>query len=663
MVEQVDEDYLKRNGLDPEGALYKANLNTLGGGNELGAGANGMDKKTRLQEDKSDMETLINSVGQSGSALDQYLFDNIDLPTVINFMAVSVVIQDIDRWATNFYMYRDSDGTGEWMFLPWDLDLTFGPDRNATNTIVANQDTGNNSSHPLVGGEQFPYSRPTLWNGLLDAVFRNPETLEMFYRRVRSLSDEYLVTNYYADKIDSYNTAMASDVLLDRARWGGSAHFGGTTLSMQAEGNRIKNEYVIPRRTHLLVTHGGASEIPTSQPVAPMVGFGAIEFNPASGEQDEEYIELINGNAFAVDVSGWNLGGGVEYTLRPGTVIPANGSLYLSPDVNRFRARTSSPMGGEGNFVQGGYKGHLSNFGESLILTNTAETLIASTTTPVAPSDPQQYLVISELMYHPAGAGDSEFVELMNISDTVTLDLTGVKLSGGVAFDFTGTIAPGARVLVVRNLAAFEALHGNGHTVAGEFLNGSVLNNDGETIKLDDATNSTILEFTYNDSPPWPVLADGLGQSLVLKLPESRPDPNLAENWRGSAESGGNPGSSDASSFLGNPNADADANGLPDLVDYLLRNSPGGDDVRPSISVGAVETEDYAMFTFRRNRVADDAYETVEVSGNLIDWQPEAVHLSSHDNGDGTSTEIWRSSEPLSATGARWFMRLRATLK
>ena len=27
----------------------------------------------------------------------------------------------------NYYLYRDSDGTGEWAILPWDVDLTLGP--------------------------------------------------------------------------------------------------------------------------------------------------------------------------------------------------------------------------------------------------------------------------------------------------------------------------------------------------------------------------------------------------------------------------------------------------------------------------------------------------------------------------------------------------------
>ncbi len=67
-------------------------------------------------------------------------------------------------------------------------------------------------------------------------------------------------------------------------------------------------------------------------------------------------------------------------------------------------------------------------------------------------------------------------------------------------------------------------MHGTGHPVAGVFANFSRLNNDGETIKLEDALNGTIKEFTYNDVAPWPTAADA-GYSLVLIDPASNPAP------------------------------------------------------------------------------------------------------------------------------------------
>ena len=55
-------------------------------------------------------------------------------------------------------------------------------------------------------------------------------------------------------------------------------------------------------------------------------------------------------------------------------------------------------------------------------------------------------------MYRPPGDGLAEFIELLNISDSVTLDLTNVRFTQGVEFNFTNStirsLLPGARVLI-----------------------------------------------------------------------------------------------------------------------------------------------------------------------------------------------------------------------
>jgi hypothetical protein len=79
-----------------------------------------------------------------------------------------------------------------------------------------------------------------------------------------------------------------------------------------------------------------------------------------------------------------------------------------------------------------------------------------------------------------------------------------------------------------------------GLPVAGEFANGTGLNNGGEQIKLDDASGSTILEFEYDDSDGWPGQADGGGFTLVVLNLEG--DYGSRENWQASLVDGGTPG-------------------------------------------------------------------------------------------------------------------------
>jgi len=239
--------------------------------------------------------------------------------------------------------------------------------------------------------------------------------------------------------------------------------------------------------------------------------------------------------------------------LLPGT------SLYLANQAAAFRGRTSGPRGGQGLFVQGNYDGSLSARGETIALidprdpaTTADDRVVATTATPVQPTAAQRQLRVTELMFHPAPGGtfnqeEYEFLELTNIGGTA-LDLTGATFTEGIAFTFAAaapvlTLAPGARVLVVKNLAAFTERHGPGLPVAGAY-EGS-LANSGERLRLIDAVGEEVLDFRYGDA--WQPGTDGGGYSLVFRDLDGAPDTwSLESSWRSSLACGGSPGTADA---------------------------------------------------------------------------------------------------------------------
>ena len=508
MMEDGDDRWLERLGRDPNGALYKI-YNNLGS-------AGGNEKKTRRWEDFSDLQALIAALDE-GRPLNQratYAWDRLDLPQVVSYFVGLALCSSQDHGHKNYYVYCDNDGSGEWCLLPWDVDLSWGRnwlDAQGYFTDTLFQD------NVLDFYNYSQQGKPS--NRLYNLIFQQPEFRTMVLRRLRSVMDSVLqppgtpaadlrIEARLRQMMDAMDPPEIdqSDADLDYARWG----TWGNGNAMRAEAGRILSIHLPGRRTFLFSQSPqlNGETIPTSQPAGATVQFGRIEFNPASGNQAEEFIELTNANAFAIDLSGWRIEGAVRHTLRPGTVVPPQRSLFVSPDVRAFRARAITPRASQDLFVQGNYSGQLNAWGESLALVDQNGQPKATRQYPGNPSPAQRYLRITEIFYNPdAVPGLShdpqrfEYLELRN-TGPAALDLHGVRLTNGVQFTFAGdavtVLQPGASILVVRDLEAFTARFGAMANIAGQFV--GALDSNGETLRLDDAVGEKILEFAYNDS-------------------------------------------------------------------------------------------------------------------------------------------------------------------
>jgi hypothetical protein len=575
LIEEPEEELLERLGMDPYGALYKM-YNTFNAGGSA-------EKKTRTWEGRQDLDDFCNSINNaSGTTRHNNIFDRVNLPLTLDYMAGVVLVHQNDHPHKNHYLYRDSNGSGEWCFMPWDHDLTWG--RNWTGDsyldgIYANDDqvpgrgTSVKPSHPFIGKEDCREWN-NFWNHLIDALLNDATVRQMYLRRLRTVMDEYLKPPgtpasglFLENRIDELVAQMTSDVALDYKKWANPWKWGGDggyprDQSFSYAIGVLKNDYLAVRRTHLFVTHNVdkvasykiagsySAAIPNAQPANPSIKFGTYEGNPASGNQDEEYIELKNPNTYAVDISGWGLDTDVEHTFLPGTVIVASGSLYVSPNSGAFRSRSASPKGSEGRFVQGNYVGRLSSWGGTVRLVDRSGRLVDTLTYTGTPSDQQRYLRITEIMYNPPAGGSFdneqyEFIELKNIG-TASLKLDGVKLTDGVSYTFeTGRnrmLAAGACIVIARNQPAFTSRYGSSINLALGTFTGS-LDNGGETIEIQDRTNSTILKFKYDDA--WFSTTDGQGYSLTIK---NAANADLAswstkDAWRASPSKNGSPGS------------------------------------------------------------------------------------------------------------------------
>lgn len=686
LIEDGDDRYLDRVGLDEEGALYKM-YNSFDS-------ASGANKKTRKEEGNSDLAAVIAGLGQSGDAKLRYGYDNMNIPGTINYLAALDMTNNRDHGHKNYYVYRDTNGTGEWRPLIWDIDLNLGR---------------NWRSGPAYFDDVLAVSnlRAGPSNRIKTLIYNDTTLNDMFRRRIRTLMDKFYgapasPADYIPNRVNALVALMdpinnnasigADDADLDYQKWGS----WGNNNAMRAASNRIINDYMPSRRSQLY----GLAEIPSAQPSMPPINIVGITFNPASNgassDQSGEYFILQNSNSYAVDCSDWVLSGGISMAIPPGAVIPASGLLYVGREAVGFRARNVSPKAGEKRYLISGYDGQLSARGETIDLHDNFGNLINSVTYPGNETLTQANLRVSEIMYAPSApsieelasdptlsASDFEFLELVN-NGSSNLDLSDAKFTEGLSLTFaSGTvIPPGQRVIVVANEAAFEMRYGAGLPIAGVYTGN--LDNGGEQIQIIDAVGENVLEFSYNDN--WYSQTDGGGYSLVMLDPEATlvTDFDEAIHWGVSQNLGGDPAALASTTamtyqFWKNQNfteaeqlnaaitgdvVDLDEDGLSNVLEYALGYNPKvkNSSLGYSASLVEVNSDKYLSMTLRRQKNDIDLSYEVQVGNTLQGWAQASQQMGViTDNGDGTETITLRDSAAFSANSKR-FIRLKVTI-
>ena len=86
-----------------------------------------------------------------------------------------------------------------------------------------------------------------------------------------------------------------------------------------------------------------------------------IHYHPADPHEESEFIELSNASDSAVDLSGWRISRGLEFTFPAGLVLNPGESAVICRDQTSFRAAFPNPIR-----VLGEYEGGLRNSGERI---------------------------------------------------------------------------------------------------------------------------------------------------------------------------------------------------------------------------------------------------------------------------------------------------------
>jgi len=156
-------------------------------------------------------------------------------------------------------------------------------------------------------------------------------------------------------------------------------------------------------------------------------------------------------------------------------------------------------------------------------------------------------LKVTEVHYHPADlingtdtvdGKDLEFLELKNTGSSA-VNLSGVTIDTAVYFTVPegAILPPKAFYVVASKPGTFYEYYGM--NASGNFQGN--LSNAGEFILINDRTARKILSFSYSDDPPWPVSADGDGNSLSANTSLPTGEPDDYGYWKSSIKIGGSP--------------------------------------------------------------------------------------------------------------------------
>ncbi len=381
LIENYDSNWRTRNNYNT-GAMYKE----------------ATDKKTRKEEDNSDIQSLYNNITTlQGDNLKRYLTDNLNIPAIVNYHAVTAVTSSTDwHFSKNIYEYRDTEGSGRWEYLPWDLDNGFLP------SLFKEYRSVDFLKNPIINEVPSTNLNGSYYynNSIIEkAMYQFPEFREMFFRRSMNVYDQIWGNNKYMrwfnDMYDKSEKTMDDDAavwnpgkqaivqgvfpnglpwnFLDDIPGAGDNPNPFESIILETP-HDLKNIFIFGANKHkedVLLARQKGQLLGTQTAVQESkIKINEIMRSPSDGE-DYSFIELYNSGNDPVDVSNWKLSD-VGFSIAPGTVIPARSYGLIVKNDKLLRAKYP------GKFILGEYNGDLSPTNGTLQLKNSNDKVISS---------------------------------------------------------------------------------------------------------------------------------------------------------------------------------------------------------------------------------------------------------------------------------------------
>jgi len=226
--------------------------------------------------------------------------------------------------------------------------------------------------------------------------------------------------------------------------------------------------------------------------------------------------------------------------------------------------------------------------------------------------------VINEINYCSSNDFDTgDWIELYNPRDS-SIYLSGwyVKNESDentFIFPVNTVIESNGYIVLCQDTSAFHSRFQDAENYIGNM--DFSLHDEGELIRLFDASDNLIDALTYNNDPPWPIEPAGYGATLELKKPNM--NNALAQNWAAS-ESHGTPGESNSIST----SADAGLHGRVPEKFTLKQNYPNPFNSETTIEYGLPITSEVSLkiFNILGQEVRKLAYVSQKAGSYRVVW-------------------------------------------
>ncbi len=325
-VEQIDERFLQRHGIEMHGNLYKPFYGRLGLEENDWWYNYHYPKKTNRNSGHQDLVAFIELINRTpDEQFPTAIASVMDVNGWLEWYAVNILIGNFEMTNKNYYIYHDFS-TDRWMILPWDVDISFGHNEGKPWGLWDRDISWDN---PIDTGAD-PASKH---NYLIERMMRVPEFRLYHCRRLIELMAAQFSPAEMFPRIDATYEYIYEAAMADPNRWRPELEgYPGFQ-----DGPAELKTYITNRIQFL------QQRVPSFCPsLRPLLAINELMVANSTTITDEAgepapWIEIHNhSSTLAWDISGMYLTDVLseprKWSIPAGTVIPPDGALLLWAD-------------------------------------------------------------------------------------------------------------------------------------------------------------------------------------------------------------------------------------------------------------------------------------------------------------------------------------------